>query len=910
MLDDSFQDDTLLLLDGARCSALTCRAPAAAATGPLAPVKGFVSDAARPSYAPHSALAPVHMALDLRLDLPSRTLRARVRYVVLCSPSVASAATLPDSALYRALTLDAVALDIHAVAPAALDDSDDAAAAPPLSHHYDGCGLRIAWQLPFSPGERRAFVVEYSAIDPVAGLYFHVPTPQAADCSIHCITYLETERARYWLPCVDYPAVRTTLDFKITADASLTTLANGAESAPPILNPDGTKTTSFSLHHPCPSYLLCFAVGDFVEAVDDAVDGIPVRYYAPRPFTAEQLQLSLGRTPNMIRWLQKRVNYKFPWPKYYQIFTPYVGGAMENISLVTWAPSAIQDEVLAKSRHERVDSTNIHEMAHTYFGNLIVIRHFEHAWLKESWARYIETCWIQDHRSHDDYRYDLIKRAEAYFEECESYTRPIVCRTYDTSRNLFDQHTYPGGAWRIHMLRQLLGEDAFWTGVCNYVQTYAGKTVETDDFRRCLEAASGLNLTAFFDQWIYSPGYPKLRASYSYDDALGVARVTLTQTQKPTRFDLDVDVDLVLADGRVRSAVATFRADAADPDTPAVALVYVGKERPRHVEIDPHGKVLHTLEFAPAEDMLASAAKTYKALAKARNRATIDILAVSMARETNVPALEILANVASGIRDAAMHAAFTAFLAYPVADTGYYARAYAFVGLGRQGRAADSQRLVAALHDDTERGMHGIVRAGVLRALALVGDTAAHAALLHAVDTSLPTLTPDSVACAAIAALAESLGHPGFAGTATSGPHGADALQMARAAAVEALADRALRDRRPDVVSAAARALVRLGAADRAEQSRAAVVAALPAQDLPPILRTIARLDRPDPAPAAAATATQSKPPQLVEALRDRVARLEKVLEALRAKDEARETAAAAVGAAANADEVAVDRTA
>ncbi|KAJ1559803.1 hypothetical protein HK405_009286, partial [Cladochytrium tenue] len=93
-------------------------------------------------------------------------------------------------------------------------------------------------------------------------------------------------------------------------------------------------------------------------------------------------------------------------------------------------------------------------------------------------------------------------------------------------------------------------------------------------------------------------------------------------------------------------------------------------------------------------------------------------------------------------------------------------------------------------------------------------------------------------------------------------------------------------------------------------QSRAAVLAALPAQDLPPVLRAIARLDRPDPALAAAGAATQPKPSQPVEALRDRVARLEKALEALRAKDEARETATAAVGAAPNADSVAVDQTA
>lgn len=65
---------------------------------------------------------------------------------------------------------------------------------------------------------------------------------------------------------------------------------------------------------------------------------------------------------------------------------------MENISLVTWVDTFIQDEINSLERKHLTDLVNIHEMGHTYFGDLLVIRHFEHAWLKESWATYIESC--------------------------------------------------------------------------------------------------------------------------------------------------------------------------------------------------------------------------------------------------------------------------------------------------------------------------------------------------------------------------------------------------------------------------------------------------------------------------------------------------------------------------------------
>ena len=79
----------------------------------------------------------------------------------------------------------------------------------------------------------------------------------------------------------------------------------------------------------------------------------------------------------------------------------------------------------------------------------------------------------------------------------------MVQRQYESSWTMFDMHTYPGGAWRLHMLRKVVGDGVFWSAVRKYIAAFQGRVVETEDFRKMVEHESGLNLTRFFDEWFY-----------------------------------------------------------------------------------------------------------------------------------------------------------------------------------------------------------------------------------------------------------------------------------------------------------------------------------------------------------------------------------------------------------------------
>jgi aminopeptidase N len=162
----------------------------------------------------------------------------------------------------------------------------------------------------------------------------------------------------------------------MTHDAKHVALANGTFISSKD-NPNGTKTTRYKLDFRCPSYLVCFAIGEFIEVDDGYVDEMPIKYFAPKGTDPADLRRAFDKTPAMVKWISKKLNVKFPWTKYYQFVAQHIRGAMENISLVSWSPMFVMDETWASERKMVTDTVNIHEMAHTYFGDSVVIKHFE-----------------------------------------------------------------------------------------------------------------------------------------------------------------------------------------------------------------------------------------------------------------------------------------------------------------------------------------------------------------------------------------------------------------------------------------------------------------------------------------------------------------------------------------------------
>lgn len=532
------------------------------------------------NYAPDLPLAPEHITIHVRPDLDRQQAAITVTHT-LCA--------MVDGA--DAITFNGIDFtDLSVKSPEGHD----------LSWTYCGQRIRVRWSSALRSGDTRKVTLTYTVDRPIAGMVFGGPTPSEPQRGRFVYTDHETERARYWLACVDHPSARTTLDIHLHIDKAHQGVATGALVSTTD-NADGSKVVHWHSDARCPSYLLCMLMGDLVQTDAPTVDGIPIAFLGIKPISAENLQRSFGPTGEMISYLTKKLDCPLPWAKYYQFGAPNIGGAMENISLVSWDEMWVLDARAHAERGALVDIINLHEMAHTWFGDLVVVRDYSHAWLKESWATYMESVWLEDTKGEDEQQYHIFDDRRAYREEADnSYVRPIVTRKYDSSWKMYDRHLYPGGAVRLHLLRTMLGDHPFWEGVRNYLQTHAHDVAETQDFRAAMEHSSGRYLARFFDEWIYGRGYPALKASLKHEQ--GIATISIEQTQVDEKkgiglFTFPIDIAVETADGQWQHHTLQITQS-------HHALRLSLTDKPLQVIIDPKANVPHSLVFEPGVEML------------------------------------------------------------------------------------------------------------------------------------------------------------------------------------------------------------------------------------------------------------------------------------------------------------------
>lgn len=536
----------------------------------------FTPPLATPHYPPRLPLLPTHLHLSLTLSISTRRL-------------VATATHTLSAQWHAANTISLNAIDFSDIVVSSPDD--DA-----LVYSYDAEIIDVTFSVPLDQGDNVTLVVDYLIHNPIDGLFFSAEKDGCWAVSDH-----ETERARFWLPVVDHPSVRTTVDFDILTPKkdALTALANGRLVEKDIVQGDH-HLTKWSMEQPTPSYLICIAVGKFLEVKASPHNNIPISYFAPRHsrhvYTEEDLALTFGRTNDMISFMETKLSLPLPWPKYYQFACGHIGGAMENSSLVSYDEWYMLDERSAPERSHRVDSTVVHELAHSWFGDLVVCADFCYSFLKESFATLISVEWFGHKYGDDEVQHTLTNYAMRSFAETSDYVRPIVTRLYQTSWSLFDRHLYTNGAWRLHMLRVKLGDALFWQCITQYLKTHSWKLVDAHDLRKALERHSGEQLSLFFDQWFYSKGHPILDVSFSYNSSKNsLALITVNQTQMDDNkgigiFDLTLEIALETTPSAWQTHVLTMEAGAT-----TAQLVIKLPSKPLQLIIDPQKKLLYQL---------------------------------------------------------------------------------------------------------------------------------------------------------------------------------------------------------------------------------------------------------------------------------------------------------------------------
>lgn len=255
---------------------------------------------------------------------------------------------------------------------------------------------------------------------------------------------------------------------------------------------------------------------------------------------------------------------------------------MENIAATTLTQRTIHDE------HNFANSEGLvaHELAHQWWGDLLTCRDWSHLWLNEGFATYFTALWIEHMGGKGFYNEEMLRLYQWYIQE---KARPLVWSHYEDPVDLFDGHSYAKGAWVLHMLRAVVGEQNFWHGIRLYLQRHQGRSVTSSDLRFAMEDASGKNLEWFFQQWLDWPGHPKLEVKWSWDEEnkMAVFHVKQKQSGQPYRFP--VEIELYTPSNPRRYRVICDHADQ--------KMYLPCAEKPLFVCFDKHGQVLKELDF-------------------------------------------------------------------------------------------------------------------------------------------------------------------------------------------------------------------------------------------------------------------------------------------------------------------------
>ncbi len=412
--------------------------------------------------------------------------------------------------------------------------------------------IYITFDKTYSPEDFISLRFKYST-KPKKGVYFVDALTEDGKITraAQIWTQGEPEEAHFWFPSDDFPDDKATTEQFITVEKDETAIGNG-ELLETIENPSGTKTFHYKMSVPHSTYLVSFVVGNYTK-VGDTYKNIPLGFYV-YPDKTSVVPTAYGKTKDMMRVYEQLTGVNFPYNKYDQtIVANFNFGGMENITATTMADTEIllADFGFAKGGVEDLVS---HELAHSWFGDLVTCKNWSNLWLNEGFATFMEAAYREKMYGRADYLRKIKEDARQFMiDDAISKNRHgLFNTTAKPDDSLFDTTTYQKGGAVIHTLRETVGTDNFWKAINKYLNEHKFQNVETADLQKVMEDVSGMKLDWFFAQWIDGAGYPKLSVKQSYNPAAKVLNLTVSQTQiqdkiTPSAFILPMEIEITTA---------------------------------------------------------------------------------------------------------------------------------------------------------------------------------------------------------------------------------------------------------------------------------------------------------------------------------------------------------------------------
>lgn len=383
-------------------------------------------------------------------------------------------------------------------------------------------------------------------------------------------------RVHNWIPTLDHPSAKASVAFSISAPQRYQVIANGK-----FINTTGNAAVStwrFDEAKPIPPYCMIVTVNQGA-IINTPYQAVPLLYnvpqkdreYAPKGFAPAAA--ALGFFSETIA--------PYPYEKLALIIGATRFGGMENSSAIVFpstlferqqvpanAPVGSTNGLSARFQIPmRTESVVAHEIAHQWFGDSVTESTWADLWLSEGFATYFAGLFVQRYDGEDAFRAYMQEAAQRYFSFEKQANFPLHDTETKDLMGLLNPNNYEKGAWVLHMLRQQLGDEAFFKGLRSYYNEHASANATSEDLRSALEKSSGKDLKSFFARWVYGAGHPVyelIHSSAEYSGAGEFLTITLKQTQSGEPFldPVPIEIDnglskqqvIIRPEGRVTTA--------------------------------------------------------------------------------------------------------------------------------------------------------------------------------------------------------------------------------------------------------------------------------------------------------------------------------------------------------------------
>ena len=415
------------------------------------------------------------------------------------------------------------------------------------------------------------------------------------------------DRLHHWVPSLDHPSAKATVNFTVTHPDDTTAVATGRQTGGGT-NSDRTTTRSWRQPTPVPPYCMIVAVGKFeIVRPRDALSRRlpPLAYFVP-PSDRDDALKGFSAAPPTLDFFSRTVA-PYPYEKLDHIVGATRFGGMENSTAIVYTSTLLDprpDQPVSRRFQitRRLVELVAHETAHQWFGDAVTPATWSDLWLSEGFATYFAGLFVERYEGDAAFREYMTRKGEDYFRYAKTRRAPIHDRDTENLNELLNANNYQKGAWVLHMLRRRLGDAAFFRGVRAYYRAHLHRNATTEDLRRALERSSGQPLRGFFARWVYGAGHPVYKTSWSWHArgarGAGTLALTLAQTQSEEVFRDPVTVEIVTPRGQRRLTVR--------PTGRETATLVTLPARPTDIRIDPQDAILNEAEAAGEQRKVAA----------------------------------------------------------------------------------------------------------------------------------------------------------------------------------------------------------------------------------------------------------------------------------------------------------------